>query len=334
MARETLRLWARALRHAGELEPKVVRSAELARAGHLLVCCARNEMPRFGSFLRHYRKLGVDHFLVIDNESTDGLEEYLAAQPDCSVWRAKGSYKASNFGMDWCNHLLNRYGVGKWCVTVDPDELLVYPYCEERDLRSLTAYMASIEQFALFTVLVDAYGKGRLSDANLPPDGDPFEICPYFDRFNLTQKFNPVYQNFWVQGGVRMRRFFAAQPSRAPALNKVPLVKWRKGLYYVSSMHHLNDPSLNCTVKAELRAVSGVLLHFKYLSLLRVKAEEEMQRQEHYAGSVEYKAYFGAGDPVLYDAEVSLRYSGSRIFEEHGFMQAGGSSKAVRMAGS
>ncbi|HKY91031.1 MAG TPA: glycosyltransferase family 2 protein [Nevskiaceae bacterium] len=312
------------MQHARELRPRVVRHAEIAKAERVLVCCARNEMPRFPSFLRHYRKLGIDHFIVIDNQSTDGLEEYLAAQPDASVWRAEGSYKRSNFGMDWCNHLLNRHCSGKWCVTVDPDELLVYPYCEDRDLRSLTAYMTSVGQQALFTVLVDAYGRGRLSETQLTPDGDPFTICPHFDRFNLTQRFDPRYQNFWIQGGVRMRRFFPSDPMKAPALNKVPLVKWRRGLYYISSMHHLNDPTLNCTVRTDHRAVSGVLLHFKYLSLLRHKAEEEMQRKEHYAGSVEYKAYLGAGDPVLYDAEVSLEYTGSRVFEEHGFMQAGG----------
>jgi hypothetical protein len=244
-------------------------------------------------------------------------------QADCSVWLADGSYKASNFGMDWCNQLLATHGVGKWCVTVDPDEFLVYPYCEQRGLRSLTDRMEALGQPSLFTVLLDAYGDGPLSQTQLTPDTDPFALCPWFDRFNLTQRFDANTRSFWVQGGVRMRRFFADRPQQAPALNKVPLVKWRRGLRYVSSMHHLNDPQLNCTVLDRPEAVSGVLFHFKYVNLLQHKASEEMVRGEHYAGSAEYKAYIDAGDIVLRDPGISLRYAGSAQLTELGFMQAG-----------
>lgn len=323
MSTQDLQINRRIRRHAGQLVPGSVKAEALSKAWSLLVCCARNEMPRMPGFLAHYRRLGVAHFLVVDNQSTDGLQAFLAEQPDCSTWVANGSYKASNFGMDWCNHLLATHGVGKWCITVDPDELLVYPHCERRGLHSLTQHMASIEQDSLFTVLLDAYSQGPLSRANLTPDSDPFAICPYFDRFNLSQQFNAEKRNFWIQGGVRMRRFFADTPERAPALNKVALVRWRKGLRYESSMHHLNDPSLNCTVLGRPEAVSGVLFHFKYVNLLQQKAAEEIQRGEHYAGSVEYKAYLDAGDAVLYDPQLSVRYENSAQLQRLGFMQAG-----------
>lgn len=323
MNREEIAALGRIRRNARQLQPRSVKQEAIAKAWSLLVCCARNEMPRMPSFLAHYRQLGVAHFLVLDNQSTDGLEAYLAEQPDCSVWLADGSYKASNFGMDWCNHLLTQHGDDKWCLTVDPDEFLVYPHCEERGLRSLTRHMESIDQASLFSVLLDAYGEGPLSTVNLTPDSDPFELCPYFDRFNLTQRFNEENRNFWVQGGVRMRRFFADTPDRAPALNKVPLVRWRKGYRYVSSMHHLNQPELNCTVLGRPEAISGALFHFKYVNLLQQKAAEEVVRGEHYAGSVEYKAYLDAGDPVLFDRQVSVRYRDSSQLEQLGFVQRG-----------
>lgn len=313
----------RIARNWQQMQPRTVRAEAIASAWSLLVCCVRNEMARLPAFLAHYRRLGVGHFLVIDNLSEDGLQEYLAQQPDCSTWLANGSYKASNFGMDWCNALLERHGVGKWCVTVDPDEFLVYPHSESRDLHSLTSRLEAIGQPSLFAVLLDAYGQGPLSRTTLVPGADPFEVCPWFDRFNLTQRFDASTQSFWVQGGVRMRRFFADRPAQAPALNKVPLVRWAAGLRYVSSMHHLNDRRLNCTVHERPDAVSAVLFHFKYVSLLRSKAEEEMVRGEHYAGSTEYKAYFEAGDIQLYDPEISVRFRGSEQLQRLGFMQAG-----------
>jgi hypothetical protein len=276
------------------------------------------------AFLAHYRRLGVAHFLVVDNQSTDGLADWLAQQPDCSCWLADGSYKASNFGMDWCNTLLARHGVGKWCVTVDPDEFLVFPHCEERGLRGLARFMEGRGQPSLHAPMIDAYGSGRVSETGLAAGQSPFEVCPYFDRFNLAQHFDPRRRNWWVQGGPRMRRFNPGQPRLAPALNKVPLVRWERGLRYVSSMHHLNQPRYNCTVTGDPQAVSGVLFHFKYVNLLLGKAREEMLRGEHYADSREYRAYLDAGDPRLYDPEVSVHYRGPGQLAELGFMQAGG----------
>ena len=310
-------------RRARELEPVRVQADAIAGAWCIAVTCVRNEMPRLPAFLAHYRRLGVTHFLFVDNESTDGLAAFLAAQPDCSHWVAHGSYKASNFGMDWCNWLLARHGVGKWCVTVDPDEFLVYPHCEDRGLRSLARHMEGHGQPSLYAPMIDAYSDRPLSRTSLTAETDPFELCPWFDRFNLCQQFDPRLRNFWVQGGVRMRRFLPEAPQRAPALNKVPFVKWRHGLRYVSSMHHLNDPSMNCTVLDRPEAVSGALFHFKYVNLLTAKAAEEMRRGEHYAGSQEYRAYLEAGDPVLHDPGVSVRYRGSAQLQALGFMQAG-----------
>jgi len=311
-------------RSAAQLVPRRVHEAAIAEAACILVCCVRNERVRMPAFLEHYRRLGVGHFLVLDNQSTDGLADWLAPQPDCSCWLADGSYKASAFGMDWCNELLARHGVGKWCVTVDPDEFLVFPHCDERGLRGLTRFLDGRGQPSLYAPMIDAYGRGRVSETALSAGQSPFEACPYFDRFNLAQHFDESRRNWWVQGGARLRRFNAAQPRLAPALNKVPLVRWERGLHYVSSMHHLNRPRYNCTVLNDPQAVSGVLFHFKYVNLLIGKAREEMVRREHYAHSREYRTYLDAGDPELFDPEVSVRYRGPAQLAELGFMQAGG----------
>jgi len=86
----------------------------------------RNERLCLPAFLNHYRSLGVEEFLVIDNDSSDGSPEYLATQPDVRVFRTSDRFGEATQGTDWLNALLAEFGVGFWCVTVDIDELLVY----------------------------------------------------------------------------------------------------------------------------------------------------------------------------------------------------------------
>ncbi len=42
----------------------------------------RDERVRLPWFLHYYRAMGVRHFLMVDNASTDGSTEYLRNQPD------------------------------------------------------------------------------------------------------------------------------------------------------------------------------------------------------------------------------------------------------------
>ena len=111
--------------------------------------------------------LGVEHFLFVDNGSTDGSREYLAEQPDASVWTTDGSYKNSRFGMDWLTHLQRKYAHGKWCVTADVDEFLVYPFCETRPLRALTDWLDNSGGEVVFGHVVGCLPKGEYRGTDL-----------------------------------------------------------------------------------------------------------------------------------------------------------------------
>src|SRR5690606_23431055 len=116
------RLLARAFLHRRELRPIANRIAGMKGNPVLLFSCLRNERVRLPYFLKYYRDLGVDHFVIVDNDSDDGSREYLAAQKDVSLWSTRASYRKARFGMDWLTHLLRSYGSGRWCLTVDVDE--------------------------------------------------------------------------------------------------------------------------------------------------------------------------------------------------------------------
>ncbi|MEM6467549.1 MAG: glycosyltransferase family 2 protein, partial [Pseudomonadota bacterium] len=210
--------------------------------GPLVALCLRNEHPRLPHFFSYYRNLGIAHFLVVDNESSDGSAEWLADQPDCTVWRCFGSYKRARFGMDWINGLLNQHAQGRWVLTVDADELFVYPHMEHRPIRALTDWLDTQNLRAFGTLLLDLY-PDQVETAQA--DAPPLEVLTHYDAGNYQFERNARYGHVWIQGGVRQRVFFADTPSKAPALNKIPLVKWSKGLAYVSSTHHLLPRGMN-----------------------------------------------------------------------------------------
>jgi hypothetical protein len=114
LIRKRLRL--RALRKSRELHPVQNRTHSITPGAQLLFCTLRDELVRLPYFYEYYRKLGIDHFLMVDNGSQDGTREFLADQPDTSVWHAKGLYRKARFGVDWLNffysaHMLMVIGV-------------------------------------------------------------------------------------------------------------------------------------------------------------------------------------------------------------------------------
>lgn len=323
LARKRWRI--RAFRKRRELTSVVDRTNLIRPEGILLFSTLRNEKIRLPYFLEYYRDLGVNHFLIVDNDSEDGSREYLEMQPDVSLWTTKHSYKRSRFGVDWLNYLQIKYAHGHWALVVDPDEFFVYPFCDTRPLRALTDWLdaSSIKSFS--AMLLDMYPKGPFDIQPYHEGQNPFEIAPYFDSGNYTISRNHRYGNLWIQGGPRARMFFDDLPERAPALNKIPLVKWDRDYAYVSSTHMLLPRGLN-QVYDEWggEKASGCLLHAKFLDTFAVKAEEEMERQQHYANSHEYRAYRAAisTQPDLW-CKWSEKYINWRQLEILGLMSKG-----------
>ncbi len=315
----------RAFRKRRELRPVADRTAQIKPEDLLVFSTLRNERIRLPFFLDYYRKMGVNHFFVVDNDSTDGSRQYLEDQPDVSLWHATASYKRARFGVDWLNWLQMKHAHGHWSLTVDPDEFLVYPFCDTRPLRALTDWLdaSSIKSFS--AMLLDMYPKGRIDEQPYVEGQNPLEIASWFDSGNYVMRKNRRFGNLWIQGGPRARVFFPDAPEKAPALNKIPLVKWDKRYAYVSSSHMLLPRGLN-QVYDEWggEKASGILLHAKFIDTFGQKAREELERNQHYAASIEYKAYAERleNDPQLW-CKWSEKYINWRQLEILGLMSKG-----------
>ncbi|MBM3603891.1 MAG: glycosyltransferase family 2 protein [Alphaproteobacteria bacterium] len=318
-------LW-RAIRAGHRLVPVADRSGAIRRGDVLAVTTLRNERPRLPEFLDHHRRLGVAHFLMVDNNSDDGSPAYLADQPDVSLWRCDAGYRSARFGLDWAGALLLRHGRGHWCLTVDVDELLVYPRHDTRPLPELVAHLDRIGQPGLGALMLDLYPSGPLGEADAPADWPLAEQLPWFDPGPYRCQRLLPRRNLWVQGGVRERVFFAQEPRLSPTLNKLPLMRWNWRQVYVNSTHSMLPPRLNDIYDGPGGSrLSGVLLHSKFLPQIVQKSQEELSRRQHFADPDRYTAYHRAilAQPVL-RGPASLRYKGWQQLVDLGLMGTGG----------
>jgi hypothetical protein len=296
----------------------------------------RNERLRLPAFLRHYRRLGVNRFFIIDNDSYDGTTEYLASQPDVRMFRTTSRHGDSNSGATWLNALLDEWGVGSWCVTVDIDELLVYPGAEDAPLRALTAYFDQNGYDALSCMLLDLYPAQPLRDCSYSPGDDLVAAAPYFDVGPYQRTPVDSCPGVLIRGGMRERLFYpefrargllaklhdallyrialrtrlvrdarwlrARQRPVPPCLTKVPLIRWDRKSRYLSGTHFVAPKAV--------APDTGVLLHFKFLQDFHARVVEEIPREEYWAA--EHRRY---RERLSQNPDLTLLYEGSTRYE-------------------
>lgn len=317
-------LW-RALRSRHDLTV-VTGTGRIAGGAILAFAVVRNEAERLPHWLDHHRRLGVERFLIVDNASDDGSAEWLAAQPDVALWTTQASYRGSRFGRDWTNWLLNRHGAGRWCLTLDADELFVFPHHDRATLRDLVAELNRRRVTALGALMVELYPKGPLCPPQPLDDDAALARLEWFDADNYRTAIQPPLRNRWVQGGVRDRVFFQNDPRRAPTLNKLPLVRWRRGFAYVNSTHSALPARLNDAWDGPGDPrLSGALLHTKFLPSIVEKSRIERARRQHFHDPSAFGDYYAAliGNPDLW-APQARRLKGWQSLADAGLMATGG----------
>ncbi|WP_146587047.1 glycosyltransferase family 2 protein [Puniceibacterium confluentis] len=148
-----------------------------------VVALAHNERNILPDFLAHYRASCTASFLIVDDHSTDGSREYLAAQPDVTLFQPVAGAEFLKERAIWKSGLLDHYGAGRWCMAPDIDEHFVWPGMPG---KSLEQYIAAIEAEgaeAVAALMIDMYGDMPLSDHLHDPDEGPSlsRRFPYFD---------------------------------------------------------------------------------------------------------------------------------------------------------
>jgi hypothetical protein len=196
------------------LSVRLIMERSIPDRGVLCVTIAHNEIKRISDFLRHYRAIGVAHFLIMDDNSTDGTFEFLRTQSDVTLFVPRDS----NFKQHqtvWRTDMLDRYAAGRWVMVPDLDELLVYPHCDRCSIGALAAHLEEEGSEAVFAPMVDMYADAPLDQISFQPGQSMLATFPYFDgdSYRLVRprlKHLLLYPTppLEMHGGARERLFY------------------------------------------------------------------------------------------------------------------------------
>lgn len=251
-----------------------------------LFVIARNESLRLPYFLKYYSDLGVERFFLIDNNSTDNTCEIALSFKNVHIFKIDKSYKEH---WNWIEYFLNKFGKKKWCLVVDIDELLYYPYSENISLQQLIKYLENNNYTALKSFLIDVHSDKPIIDTIYYPGTNPLDICQFFDPTIYKLKglfFDKKKWTYFISetfhGGAREIKF-ANLNTKFSDLTKHSLFKYEEKTYLTQGMHGING--------ANVADIQGAVMHTKFMSDFKERVKEESEREEHFNNAAEYKIY-------------------------------------------
>ncbi|MEL6919823.1 MAG: glycosyltransferase family 2 protein [Pseudomonadota bacterium] len=290
----------------------VVSNDLSSKDGLTLFSVMRNEMFFLPAFLSHYRGLGIQRFIILDDRSDDGTRAYLAKQADCMVVQSQRRFSqwveidhpmktedgTARIRNVWINLLLHKYALDRWAVYVDADEFLKLP--DGDGVGDLATRLEDEGARALCSVMLDLYPanskalRSMASDETLDTGRDwYYDARQHFALPGLLARPNWSQPRIVYPGSrARLMHTFGI---RAPTgwnqiktrfavpgynlIRKVALVKLGKGDFFLHS-HRVSMPTSRETVTP--------IEHFKFSGQLYRRAEAAIRNKTHFNGSSEY----------------------------------------------
>ena len=267
----------------------VTTVCESPRTSPCLISLGRDGEHLAKAFLGHYKDLGFNSFVFLDNNSEDACVSHLIKEAkalDCniSIYRCNLDYKLYKHSMK--NFLIASVPTGAWTFYADNDEFLVLPEGVS-DIKQVLEYL---EQNGYDTVqfhLLDMFSDQplhTLPDETAWSSSDLERFYRFFDISTLKSiRVNDgAYSKH--RGGVRMKHFGVT-----PLLTKSTFFK-KTGETNLRSSH-----TFLTTFKSRPRKVADFSLfvkHYKFNSRYAPGLERAIQENSYYDNSRECRAIF------------------------------------------
>jgi hypothetical protein len=285
----------------------------------VVLSIGRDSAPWIRSFIEHHLELGARHIFYLDNASADESVALASGYDNVTVLSTELSFRRYEVGMRrW---LTRRYGLDRWSLYCDIDELFDYPCSDRLPLAGLLRYLDAHGYRVLTGQMLDLFSGEPFSSLHSSPDDDLKSKYPYYDLTDLL----PTRDVYWIRdglcdnpamvcwfGGIR-KRFFG---DACLLLTKHPLVYGSRDVgVYTYDGHFMTG--------APVADISGVLRHYKYVASLSERARRTVEQGWHHkAGGL----YGGLATVLGSDLDFSLRldtaveYRGTGALLDEGFL--------------
>ena len=253
-------------------EINIIKNLEILSNDIILICVEKDDLIKLKNFIKHHRNIGINKFIILDNNSTDGSFEWLLKQKDVILLQTKTKYSSVNRDA-WINRIIAHYGDNRWYIVLDSDELLVYNDCENKKIPDVINYCKENNIVRARTLMLEMYAKDEyyVSD-NLNKYLD--ELVCFDNTYYLNKKENFIH----ISGGPRERVF-----NVSTCLTKYPLFYFRKKDIYCNS-HYLYPYKDNFKSNCFL-----IVKHYKFLPNEIEKYKKIVKDKNYYNESIAYK---------------------------------------------
>lgn len=288
----------------------------------VLIALVRNGSYYLDVFFEHYRRIGVTHFVFIDNGSTDDTIARIKAEPGTII--DQSTLPLATYEDLIRQYPAQTYGQNRWCLYVDMDEILDFEGCDTIGLRGLTSYLEAQNATALVAQMLEMFPKSSLSEVSTLSYAKSVEAFSYFDistidRFDyhsadipfcalLRDNITPSADIQYFFGGVRGKVF-----GEACCLTKHPLVFNGPGV--------TPAPHPHLSMGVQCADITAVIKHYKFAGDTAARDAQTLKSGDvtHGEDAARAAVMSGAPDVSLFSLEAR-RWNRVELLTRAGFL--------------
>lgn len=251
----------------------------------IVFCHVQNGELYVKSFIKHYFSLGAKHIIFLDNDSHDNTIAIAREYNNVTIFSTKALMKRREILFE--NYLIKKLCKGGWCINVDIDELLDYPFSDSIHLKQLLDYLNSNSYTAVVGQMLDMFSDKPLNEKLISNDTLVSDAYRYYDIAHIKKygyaTFKEVDNTGNILANQDIKFYFCGIRkyifNTNNGLTKHPMI-------FVHDKLVITHP--HCVRNAHCADISVVLFHYPFVNIF----EKSMRYiKKDYGPVSEYKAY-------------------------------------------